>query len=447
MATPARRIAAEVLLRVAQGGAFANLALDSALRQAGVLEPREAALATELTYGVLRWQLQLDRALAAHSDRALDDLDEPVRVALRLGAFELLHHHKVPARAAVNEAVEVAKELKASRATGFVNAVLRRLSETRAPPEAPSREVDPVGHIAALTAHPRWIVERWSRWLGPQETEQLCAANQQQAPAAVRVARRKATVAQAQEALRKAGIESHPGRYSPDALILAAGAPPALDIEGYEQGLFQAQDEAAQLVSLFAAPDRSARVLDTCAAPGGKACHLAELADRGSVLAVDLHARKANAIAEAARRLGLENLEARAADALLPIPDAPLEGFDLVLLDAPCSGLGTLRRHPEVKLRRTPDDVDRLAQLQARLLASVQRYVRPGGTLVYALCTLTPEECDEQVQRFLAAFPQFRLDKPPPGFPADCLDRDFLRTLPNRTGTDGFFAARLRRTA
>jgi len=447
MATPARRIAAEVLMRVAQGGAFANLALDSALRQAGVLEPREAALATELTYGVLRWQLQLDRALAAHSDRALDDLDEPVRVALRLGAFELLHHEKVPARAAVNEAVEVAKELKAARATGFVNAVLRRLSETRAAPEPPSREADPVGHVAALTAHPRWIVERWFRLLGPQEAEQMCAADQQQAPATVRVARRKATVAQAQEALRQAGIESRPGRYSPDALILAAGAPPALDIEGHEQGLFQAQDEAAQLVSLFAAPERTARVLDACAAPGGKACHLAEIADRGSVLAVDLHARKAGAIREAARRLDLPNLTARAADATLPIPEVAEESFDLVLLDAPCSGLGTLRRHPEVKLRRTPEDVDRLARLQAALLASVQRYVRPGGILVYALCTLMAEECDEQVQRFLTAFPAFHVDRPPPGFPPDCLDRDCMRTLPYRTGTDAFFAARLRRTA
>ena len=447
MATPARRIAAEVLMRVAQGGAFANLALDSALRQAGILEPREAALATELTYGTLRWQLRLDRALAAHSDRALEDLDEAVRVTLRLGAFELLHHEKVPARAAVNEAVELAKELKAARATGFVNAVLRRLSETRSAPPPPSREVDPVGHLAAVTAHPRWMVERWMRWLGNAEAEQLCAANQQQAPATVRVARRKATVARAQEALRASGIDSRPGRYSPDALILASGAPPALDIEGYEQGLFQAQDEAAQLVSLFAAPDRSARILDACAAPGGKACHLAEIADRGSVLAVDLHARKAAAVGEAARRLGLENLEARAADVTLPIPDVAFESFDLVLLDSPCSGLGTLRRHPEVKLRRTPDDVDRLAQLQARLLAAVQRYVRPGGLLVHALCTLTPEECDEQVHRFLAAFPQFRIDPPPPSFPPDCLEGEFLRTLPHRTGTDGFFAARLRRTA
>src|SRR5712664_3268103 len=427
MATPARRIAAEVLMRVAQDGAFANLALDAALRQAGALEPREVALATELTYGSLRWQLQLDRALAAHSDRALEDLDDPVRVALRLGAFELLHHGKVPAHAAVNEAVELAKELKAGRAAGFVNAVLRKLAETRAPPPPPSREVDPVGHVAALTAHPRWMIERWSRWLGPSEAEKLSEANQQQAAAVVRVARRRGTPRQAQEALQKSGIESRQGKYSPDALVLASGAPPALDIEGHAQGLFQAQDEAAQLVSLFAAPDRSARILDACAAPGGKACHLAEIADQGSVLAVDL--------------------DARAADVTVPIPDVPLDSFDLVLLDAPCSGLGTLRRHPEVKLRRTPEDVDRLAQLQAGLLASVQRYVRPGGLLVYAVCTLTPEECDEQVQRFLAAFPQFRIEGPPAGFPADCLDRDFLRTLPHRTGTDGFFAARLRRTA
>ena len=447
MATPARRIAAEVLMRVAQGGAFANLALDSALRQAGVLEPREAALATELTYGVLRWQLQLDRALSAHSDRALDDLDEPVRVALRVGAFELLHHEKVPARAAVNESVELAKELGVARASGFVNAVMRRLSETRAVPEPPSREVDPVGHVAAVTAHPRWMVERWSRWLGPQEAERLCAANQTQAPATVRVARRRATRDEAQEALRKAGVESMPGKYSPDALILAAGAPPALDIEGHEQGLFQAQDEAAQLVSLFAAPERSARILDACAAPGGKACHLAEIADRGSVLAVDLHSRKADQIAQVARRLDLPNLTSRAADAVMPIPDVSPESFDLVLLDAPCSGLGTLRRHPEVKLRRTPEDVDRLAQLQVRLLASVQRYVRPGGLLVYAVCTLTPEECDEQIQRFLQSFPQFRIDPAPAGFPPACLEHDFLRTLPHRTGTDGFFAARLRRTA
>ena len=451
-----------MLLRVEQGGAFANLALDGALRAAGVLEPREGALATELTYGSLRWQLQLDRTIAAHSDRPPAELDLPVRIALRLGAFELIHHPRVPARAAVNEAVELVKDLGGAKASGFVNAVLRRISETRAPPAPPSREVDPAGHVAALTAHPRWLVERWIAWLGLEETEKLCAANQIQAPAAVRVVRNKGTVAQAAEALRAAGVESIPGRYSPVALVLAAGAPPALHLEGHGEGLYQAQDEAAQLVSFYAAPAPGSRVLDACAAPGGKACHLAELVGpSGSVLAIDLHARKAQGIAEQARRLGLSNLRSLAADATLPIPGEAENSFDLVLVDAPCSGLGTLRRHPEVKLRRTPADVDRLASLQARILGQVAKAVRPGGHLVFALCTLTREECDEQVERFLATHPAFREDPPAwssvtgSGLPPwsadpvalrDCIDqRGRLRTLPHRTGTDGFFAARLLR--
>jgi len=437
-----------VLLRVEQGGAFANLALDGALRSAGVLEPREAALCTELTYGTLRWQLELDRAIAAHSARPPAELDAPLRAALRIAAFELLHHPRVPARAAVDQGVELVRELGLARAAGYANAVLRRLSETRAPPPAPSKEADPIGHIAATTAHPRWLIERWARWLGADEAEKLAAANQRQAAAVVRAARRRATREQVQEALRKSGIESEPGRYSPDALVLAPGAPPALDIDGHEQGLFQAQDEAAQLVSLYAAPPAGASVLDACAAPGGKACHLAELG-AGSVLAVDLHARKARNIEEAASRLGLAEVRALAGDATLPLPG---EGpFDLALVDAPCSGLGTLRRHPEVKLRRTPDDVDRVAALQARLLAQVSGSVKPGGLLVYAVCTLTPEESDEQVERFLAANPDFHPERPPPGWAlpaadADCLDEQGrLRIFPHRTGTDGFFAVRLRK--
>ena len=450
MPSPARRIAAEVLLRVEQGGAFANLALDGALRAAGVLEPREAALATELTYGTLRWQPELDRAIAAHSDRPPHELDFPVRNALRLGAFELLHHPRVPARAAVNEAVELVKESKSAKAAGFVNAILRRIAETRAPPAPPPLETDREGHVAAVTAHPRWLVERWVRWLGFEETFALCRANQEQAPAVVRVVRHKGSIEAARAALLTAGVESVPGRYSPQALVLAAGAPPSMGLEGHDAGLFQAQDEAAQLVSLYAAPAEGMRVLDACAAPGGKACHLGELVGPGgSVLAIDLHARKAQLIADAARRLGLDNVRALAADATLPIPGEADGSFDLVLVDAPCSGLGTIRRHPEVKLRRTPDDVDRLAALQQKILGQLTRAVRRGGLLVYAVCTLIPEECDEQVTRFLAANPGWREDPPPWSLYQglrDCVDpAGRLRTLPNRTGTDGFFAVRLRK--
>ncbi len=446
----ARRIAAEVLGRVEVGSAFANLALDAALRAAGRIEPREAALATELTYGTLRWQLQLDRALERYSDRTITELDAPVRTALRLCAFELLHHPRVPARAAVNEAVELCKALGAARASGFANAVLRKLSVERKPAPPPPRDADPAGHLAALYAHPRWMVERWIAWLGFDEAAALCAANQEVAAAAVRVNLRRGTREAAQAALQNEGIESQPGRWAVSALVLQSGAPPSLDLDAHQSGLLQAQDEAAQLVSLYAAPAEGADVLDACAAPGGKACHLAELVGpNGRVLAVDLHERKARVIAEQAARLGLTNLRALAADATAPLPpeaNAPPGGFDLVLLDAPCSGLGTLRRHPEVKLRRTPADVDRLAQLQTRLLLQTANSVKPGGLLVYALCTLTPEESDEQVARFLQNRQDFAAEGPPPGFANELLDeRGRLLTLPSKTGTDGFFAVRLRK--
>jgi 16S rRNA (cytosine967-C5)-methyltransferase len=451
MSSPARRLAIEVIIRVEQGGAFLNLALDSALRSAGVLEPREAALTTALSYGTVRWQQQLDRTIEGHSARPLGEMDPPVRAVLRLAAFELLHHKTVPERAVVHQAVELCKELGAGNASGFVNAVLRKLAAKREPPAPPSREADPIGYVAAITSHPRWLVERWAKALGIEEAEALCAANQIQARACVRRNRTRATLDEAKAALLADHLESEPGKYSPDALVLQEGAPPALDLEGYSAGLFQAQDEAAQLIALYAAPAKGSRVLDACAAPGGKACHLAELVGpEGKVVAIDLHARKARVIAEAAKRLGHTNLEARAADATLPLPNEPAGAFDLVLLDAPCSGLGTLRRHPEVKLRRTAEDVDRLANLQSRLLESIQILVKPGGLLVFALCTFTPEECDETLAKFRADHPDFSPEPPPEGWAlpeAQTLIRadGSLLALPNRSGTDGFFAIRLRR--
>jgi 16S rRNA (cytosine967-C5)-methyltransferase len=448
VATPARRIAFEVLLRVEEGGAYASRALDAALAQAGALEGRETGLATELVYGTLRRALALDAALAPHSRRPLAELDPAVRVALRLGAYQLLQLG-TPSHAAVGETVAVAKSIDHGRAAGYVNAVLRALSRAPRWAEAPPLEADPAGHVAAAEALPRWIAEEWVAFLGPAEALALARAVNGPAPLALRSTDRDALVRLA----REAGLEAAPTARSPDGLVLAGASVAdlgrAVERTGGGAGLapprYQVQDEAAQLVTLFAAGDlrgRRARVLDACAAPGGKAFHLAELLGPGSeVVAIELHPRKADELAREAARRGLA-VRVVCADAGRPIPGLEPASFDLVLVDAPCAGLGTLRRHPELKLRRAPEDLPRMAALQRAILENVARYARPGAPVVYSVCSLSRAEGPLVTAAFLEA--GWRRGPAPAGFPADALTPEGdLLTLPHRHDADGFYAARL----
>jgi 16S rRNA (cytosine967-C5)-methyltransferase len=302
-ATPGRRIAFEVLLRVEAGGAYASRALDAALARAGAVDPREAGLATELVYGTLRRALALDAALAPHSRRPLGTLDAPARVALRLGAYQLLHL-RTPAHAAVGETVALAKGVEHGRAAGYVNAVLRALARSPSPPAPPLLAADPAAHVAAAEALPRWLAGEWVDWLGPEEALALARAMNSPAPLCLRAPARDALLAR----LRGAGLAAAPAPRSQDGIVLSAGS--VADVARAAGGLaFQVQDEAAQLVTLYAAGElrgRTARVLDACAAPGGKAFHLAELLGPGSeVVAVELHPRKADELAREARRRGL----------------------------------------------------------------------------------------------------------------------------------------------
>jgi 16S rRNA (cytosine967-C5)-methyltransferase len=443
-ATPARRIAFDVLLRVDDGGAYASRALDAALAQAGALEAREAGLATELVYGTLRRALALDAALAPLSRRPVAELDPAARVALRLGAYQLLHLG-TPAHAAVGETVALAKSVDHGRAAGYVNAVLRALARAPHHPEPPSFADDPAGHVAAAEALPRWLAEEWVAFLGPAEALGLARAMNAPAPLALRSPDRDALVA----AARAAGLEAGPTARSPDGVVLSgasvADLARALQRAEGPPSPYQVQDEAAQLVTLFAAGDlrgRRARVLDACAAPGGKAFHLAELLAPGSeVVAIELHPRKADELAREAARRGLP-VRVVCADAAKPIPGLAEASFDAVLVDAPCAGLGTLRRHPELKARRRPEDLPRLAALQRAIVENVARHVRPGAPLVYSVCSLSRVEGPEIVAALLAA--GWRRAPPPPGFPADVLTPDGdLLTLPHRHDTDGFYAARL----
>jgi 16S rRNA (cytosine967-C5)-methyltransferase len=435
----ARSIALDVLRRVEEGGAYASRALDAALSQAGALDQREIGLATELTYGTLRRALALDAALAPHSTRPIEKLDPAARVLLRLGAYQLLVLGTAP-HAAVGETVELAKTVDHGRAAGFVNAVLRAL--LRAGPAAPPPALadDPVAHVAAAEALPRWLAAEWVAWLGPEEALALARAMNGAAPLTLRSPRRDALLDRA----RAAGLEVRPCLRSPDGLVLA-GASVATLARAAGDLPFQVQDEGAQLATLLAAGHlrgRTARVLDACAAPGGKAFHLAELLGPGSeVVAVELHPRKADLMRQEAARRGLA-VTVLCADASRPIPGLAEGSFDAVLVDAPCAGLGTLRRHPELKLRRDPADLPRMAALQREILRASARYAKPGAPVTYALCSLSRAEGPEVVAGLLAE--GWRRDPAPAAVPADALGPDGdLLTLPHRHGADGFYAARL----
>ena len=438
-----REIAFQVLRRVEEGGAFASRALDAALAQAGALDPRESGLATELVYGTLRRALALDAALARHASRPLAEVDPAARVALRIGAYQLLHLG-TPPHAAVSEAVSLARSAEHGRAAGFVNAVLRSLARDPRPAAAPPLPDDPAGHVALAEALPRWLAEEWVAWFGAEEALALARAMNQPAPLTFRSPRRDELLAR----LSAAGLEVSAAARSPDGLVVRGAAVQV--VTRAAGGLpLQVQDEAAQLVSLFAAGElrgRNARVLDACAAPGGKTFHLAELlGPGGEVVAIELHPRKAEELRKQAERRGLGGrVRVVCADAARPVPGLEPESFDAVLVDAPCTGTGTLRRHPELKLRRSAGDAARMAEAQRAILATCAGYARPGAPVTYSVCALTRAEGPEIAAWALGL--AFARSAPPPGFPTDVLTAEGdLLTLSHRHGSDGFYAARLRR--
>jgi len=437
----ARAVAIDVLARVEATDAYLNLVLGQRLAETPLPDPRDAALVTELCYGATRRRLGLDRVIGSFSDRKLHALEDRVLAALRVGAYQIFHS-RVPRRAAVSETVEGLKQIGLSRAAGFVNAVLRKVATLESLPLPPESEV--AEHLAVRESHPRWLVERWLRRHGRATTEAMLVANNEPPAVTVRTNSRAGTREGLAALFEEAGLAATPTARSPVGLRLSS--PGAVDgLVGYPEGLFQVQDEAAQLVGLYAAIPEGTRVLDACAAPGGKACHLAE---SHRVLAVDLYPAKLEKIRAEARRLRLEDaIEVLAHDATEPFPPSIGE-VDAVLLDAPCTGLGTLRRHPELRWRRQEEDVARLATLQRRILERCQEVAPPGGLLVYAVCSTEPEEGQDQIDLFLRSHPDFTLETPPVaerlGWP---LVQGALRTLPGPDGMDGFFAARLRRLA
>ena len=431
----ARALAHEILVQVETEDAFADVLVTHRLAGSG-LDVRDRALATELVYGTLVWQGRLDHHLRALLHDPLERLDPPVRAALRMGLFQLLLLDRVPAYAAVDASVRLAGR----RAGGLVNAVLRRAARVgRGGLSLPSPTRDPVERLAVEWSHPRWLVERSIRELGHEAAAQLVEANDRGPRVALRANSRRTTRDQLQTALAAADITTSPGAFAPNALIVTDGAGTLRATRAYQDGLFAYQGEASQLVAALVDVNAEAHILDACAAPGGKTMALAErLGPGGRIVAIDRNRASLERLSGEAQRLGVEGVRSVVADARRP----PLRAaFDAVLVDAPCSGLGTLRRHPELKWRRQPEDIPRLAAIQRDLLAGVAPLVRAGGLLVYAVCTRTPEETTQVVDWLVAAHDRFVVE--PIG--VACVDVDgFLRTAPHTHALDGFFAARLR---
>jgi 16S rRNA (cytosine967-C5)-methyltransferase len=425
MPSPARLLAFRILSETERGGAL--LAERMAARDVEALDKRERAFLHELVLGTLRSRGRIDHALARASDRPVDEMDEPTRNALRLGAYQVLRL-RVPDRAAVSESVDLVRPA-APKAAGFVNAVLRRLARDGAPKE-PDAAKDPLGWMTTIGSTPRWIAERWIARLGADTAVARARAFESVPPTVLRLNPRTPDAA---ARVAAEGINLEPLRV-PGAYRATGDAPTTLAAAG----TVYVQDQGSQLIAHLAA--RDGRVLDACAAPGGKATLLADLgAGRTSVFAADASRPRVRILAALARRWGAESVHVLAADALRP----PFtRAFDSVLLDAPCSGLGTLGRNPDIRWRSRAEDLPRHAARQRAMLDALAAIVAPGGTLVYATCSLEPEENEGVVEPFLADRPEFRA-APLPEWAVPFASGVFARTLPERDSGDGFFAARL----
>ncbi len=454
--SPARKIAYDVLFRVSSEDAYASDLLHARLGDG--VKPEDAGLATEISLGVLRWQRLLDTLLARHTKKPMQRLDVPVAIALRMGIYQLRFLERVPAHAAVGESVELVKLAKKTSAAPLVNAVLRRVAdEARTLVEnllaAAARDSSRATWLAVLHSHPTWLVERWLARYGEPATISILEANNRSPRVACHITD-PAERAEVVTELERSGMRVGAGTLLADAISVSGGS--VSRSEAFRDGRLGIQDEASQTVPLLLDVHDGDRVLDLCAAPGGKTSILARAAGKGFVAACDVHAHRLRTTREQLARVHQSNVGLVQLDGVKPLPFA--ESFDRILLDAPCSGTGTLARHPEIKWRLAQDHLAECKFTQGSLLAAALEVLRSGGRLVYSTCSIEREENESVVNAALAANPKIRrvpfaeasaslANKLATGIsPESLFDAESqFHTLPGQHHTDGFFAALLER--
>jgi 16S rRNA (cytosine967-C5)-methyltransferase len=431
--TDARAAAAEICADLRTGDL-----LDSSFERRTVrLDPRDRRWTRELVYGMLRRRSWIDAILADRVSGGPSRLDADVADLLRVGAYQLLAMGSVPAYAAIAQTVELVKRRHGIGASKLANAVLRRIDRERDALDI-VLPADLTDSLALEYSHPRWIVARWLARFGEHDTRALLAANNTEAPL---VARPYHVVREQLEAmLESAGVETTDAPLVADSVVLTGGVTSLTELGAFKQGLFHLQDPASTLVTRYACVATGSTVADLCAAPGGKSLELARVA--GTVFAGDASRTRLLRVRENVKRLDATNIFPFVADATAPA----LRDMDAVLVDVPCTGTGTFRRHPDARWRLKASDLAVLPAAQRAILNAAAMVVRPGGLLIYSTCSLELEENDEQVARFLAEHPDWTLETPPEGVvPASVLDGALLRVLPQLHATDGAFAARFRR--
>lgn len=440
-----RRAAFDALHRLSGSDLHADDLIDQELSR-NQLQGPDRGLFAELVFGVLRRQGTLDHYLGQLVQQPLDRIELPVLLMLRLGLYQLRYLDRVPSHAAVHETVELAKEIL-PRASGLINGVLRNYLRKQETLTLPDPAQQPSAWLSAAYSVPSWLAEQWLQQLPQHEAAGLAAASAEIPPLTLRTNTLKITRADLLQRFAESGIAAEPTRFSPEGIHLLDRCT-VTGLPGFDDGLFMVQDEASQVATHLLAPQPGEQILDMCAAPGGKSTHLAQLmTDQGQVVATDLNARRIRRIRESADRLGIACILPVTGDALAPgyLQDRQ---FDRVLLDAPCSGLGVIRRNPEAKWRLTPAELTRCAARQRLLIDAAAALIKPGGVLVYATCSTAVEEDEAVIADFISRHPQFVVENGAQLFPdwADLFDSaGNLRVWPHRHGTDGFFAVRLKR--
>jgi len=443
-----RRIAIDVLARAEKYQSFVNTLIDDRFKRYRNLTPREKAIATEVIYGTLRNQRLLDVLISRFSKVKPTKMERRTLLALRTGMYQVLFMRKIPHALAVNESVKLVKP----QSRALTNAVLRTACRAKGRiEEIVDEKLDgfgPAERLAMKYSHPDWIVQRWVNRFGAEFTERWLQANNTPAPLFVRVNTLKSTTDELAQKLNEMGLDAKPCDLVPDCLTIE-GASISSGLAWIKQGLGTIQDAASQLAGLFVEPRPDELILDACAAPGTKATHIAQLArNEAMVVALDISKAKLELLREAMLRLGTDSIAPVRSDILAGIPLGS-RSFDKVTVDAPCANLGLLRRHPELRWKREPKDVVEMAELQLRMLNAVSGLPKPNGLLIYSVCSISEEENEDVIARFLADNPQYEVAEPPKVVksvkPSVVCDDKAARTFCHIHNSDGFFIIRMRR--